>query len=173
MSEGRFLAAWGVMTAYWDDLNRLLALELPNPDLPAPAAPPDGSFLQRISQEINAYFAGERQRFDLPYVLDERKPFYYQVWRACAQIPYGQTVSYGQLALMVDKPTAARAVGGAMRNNQLPLIVPCHRVIASGGLLGGFAGSCSRLTLANKIRLLELEGLTVTEGGRVVRAPSI
>jgi methylated-DNA-[protein]-cysteine S-methyltransferase len=76
-----------------------------------------------------------------------------QVLEACATVPFGQTVSYGDLARAVGSPRAARAVGQALGRNRMPLIVPCHRVLAAGGGLGGFGGG-----LEMKQRLLKLEG---------------
>jgi methylated-DNA-[protein]-cysteine S-methyltransferase len=104
------------------------------------------------ARQIAEYLAGKRRRFDLPidYSLADR--FALRVLRALAEIGYGETTSYGALATRAGSPGAARAVGAVMRKNPLPLIVPCHRVLAAGGALGGFTGG-----LEIKRQLLELE----------------
>ncbi len=102
-------------------------------------------------RQLNEYFAGERRLFDLP--LDLRgTEFQRQCWQALLAIPYGETRSYAQLARMVGRPRAGRAVGLANGANPIAIIVPCHRVIASDGTLGGYGGG-----LPAKRWLLELE----------------
>ncbi len=123
----------------------------------------DRSFAPRLSDLIERYFAGEAVRFDRDDMAatPSGPPFFEKCWRACRRIPRGQTRSYAQLAEMAGSTvSASRAAGQAMRNNPLPVIVPCHRVIAAGGDLHGFAGSCdgSSEALARKRTLLELEG---------------
>ena len=93
--------------------------------------------------------------FDGRLDLSRGTPFQQRVWQALLEIPYGETRTYGQVAEQVGMPRAARAVGQAVGRNPLPIIVPCHRVVASDGL-GGF-GSC----LSTKIRLLALEGVRI------------
>ncbi len=102
--------------------------------------------------QLEEYFAGRRRRFDLPFVLSGT-PFQCDVWRSLADIPYGTTVSYAELAEMVGRPTAFRAVGQANGSNPLPIVLPCHRVVASGGGIGGYGGG-----LPVKRKLLSLEG---------------
>lgn len=103
-------------------------------------------------RQLDEYFAGKRQTFDLP--LDPAgTDFQKQVWRKLIKIPYGSTTSYGELAKALGKPTASRAVGAANGRNPLPIVVPCHRVIGSTGKLTGFAGG-----LKVKKELLTLEG---------------
>jgi methylated-DNA-[protein]-cysteine S-methyltransferase len=94
----------------------------------------------------------------LPFRLDGVTPFQRRVLLACRKIPWGSTVSYARLAKMAGRPKAVRAVAAVMRNNPFPLIVPCHRVVASDGGLGGFMGKKSGKALALKRRLLENEG---------------
>jgi methylated-DNA-[protein]-cysteine S-methyltransferase len=108
--------------------------------------------IAQISAQLEAYFKGSLKTFDLP--LDPLLPegFSRRAVLALADIPYGATWSYGQLATHIGKPSAARAVGGAMGRNPLPLLLPCHRVVASGGGIGGFTGG-----LAIKRALLALE----------------
>jgi len=112
-----------------------------------PAVP----ILRQAARQLTKYFTGKRRSFDLP--LDLRsKGFTRRVQKEVARIPYGKTATYGEVAHRVKSPRAARAVGGAVGANPIPIIIPCHRVIAAGGKLGGFGGG---LTLKRK--LLELE----------------
>ena len=106
----------------------------------------------RAEKEILQYLAGRRRKFTVPVDLSGAPPFHAKVLRALARIPYGRTVAYGELAARVGRPRGARAVGQAMAGNPVPLVVPCHRVVASGGGLGGFGGG-----LDLKRRLLALE----------------
>ena len=107
--------------------------------------------IQEACLQFDEYFSGKRRTFDLP-LSTNGTPFQQKVWKQLQEIPYGQTISYSQLAKAVGNPKACRAVGSANGKNPIPIIIPCHRVIASNGGLGGFA--CG---LDVKIRLLELE----------------
>ena len=107
--------------------------------------------LDEARRQLDAYFAGELREFDLP-LAPAGSEFQLGVWRELAKIPYGETISYGELAARVGDPTKARAVGAANGRNPLPVIVPCHRVIGADGSLTGFGGGLDR-----KRRLLELE----------------
>lgn len=102
-------------------------------------------------RQLREYFAGKRTEFDLPLVLDGTA-FQKLVWRRLQEIPYGQTISYGELAKRVGNEKASRAVGSANGRNKLPIVIPCHRVIAGDGTLGGFGGG-----LPMKQTLLALE----------------
>jgi methylated-DNA-[protein]-cysteine S-methyltransferase len=105
----------------------------------------DGShpLLGEAARQLGEYFAGVRRAFDLP--LDLRgTPFQLRVWNALLRIPYGETRTYGQLAAALGQPGAARAVGAANGANPVGIIVPCHRVVAAGGGLGGFGGGLDR-----------------------------
>jgi O-6-methylguanine DNA methyltransferase len=102
-------------------------------------------------RQISEYLAGERKSFDLPFEL-ESTPFRKEVLFEVARIPYGETRTYKELAVTLGRPKAARAVGSANARNPLPLIIPCHRVVAGNGL-GGYGGG-----LDMKRRLLRLEG---------------
>lgn len=112
----------------------------------------DHPLLQAAHAQLQEYFAGERQDFDLP-LAPQGTDFQRQVWHMLASIPYGQTISYAQLAQRVGKPTATRAVGAANGRNPLPIVLPCHRVIGADGSLTGFGGG-----LPTKHYLLKLEG---------------
>lgn len=108
--------------------------------------------LAPVKEQLHQYFAGERKTFDLP--LDMRgTSFQLQVWGSLADIPYGETQSYKQLAILIERPKAIRAVGGANNKNPVPIVVPCHRVIGADGSLVGFGGG-----LEIKRHLLLLEG---------------
>ena len=113
---------------------------------------------RRLTRQLNDYLAGKQPRFDLPVDLSSGTAFQQSVWRAMARIPYGQVVTYGELARTVRRPTAARAVGGACGRNPVPVIIPCHRVIGSDGQLTGFSAQGG---LRIKERLLGLEGVPV------------
>jgi methylated-DNA-[protein]-cysteine S-methyltransferase len=109
--------------------------------------------LREAARQIGEYFDGQRREFSLRLDLAHLRPFQRGVLLALLQVPYGEVVTYGGLAVLSGCPGAARAVGGAMRGNPLPILIPCHRVLPSSGGLGGFGG---RPDL--KRRLLELEG---------------
>ena len=99
----------------------------------------DNARFADVFKQLNAYFAGELTRFDLPLLFDGTE-FQNRVWKALCDIPYGATSSYGALASRIGKPTASRAVGGANGANPLPIVVPCHRVIGADKSLTGFGG---------------------------------
>jgi methylated-DNA-[protein]-cysteine S-methyltransferase len=110
---------------------------------------------------LQAYAVGQADDFlDVPLSDEELTPFQRQVIRHCRRIPAGQLLSYGQLAKKAGSPGAARAVGQVMRSNRWPLVVPCHRVIGAGGRLGGYSAPEG---LALKVRLLELEGVSLPQ----------
>ena len=102
-------------------------------------------------RQLREYFAGKRAGFDLP-LAPAGTAFQRSVWRQLQEIPYGETISYGELARRVGNPKASRAVGSANGANPLPIVIPCHRVIAGDGTLGGFGGG-----LLTKQTLLALE----------------
>jgi methylated-DNA-[protein]-cysteine S-methyltransferase len=120
---------------------------------PPTADPAAAELLHRALSQIQQYCAGKRESFDLP--LDLRAaPFTRRVLVALAEIPFGTTHNYGWLAARVGSPRAARAVGTALSKNPIPLLLPCHRIVASTGI-GGFAGKERKLDV--KRRLLQLE----------------
>jgi methylated-DNA-[protein]-cysteine S-methyltransferase len=104
-------------------------------------------------RQLDEYFAGKRQRFDLAVDLKLQADFNRRVLRELARVPYGEVVTYGELAARSARPRAARAVGTVMNRNPLPIVLPCHRVIGANGKLVGYAGGLDR-----KERLLRLEG---------------
>jgi len=112
------------------------------PERPADAKSDAAPFRDAITQ-LEEYFAGERREFSLPLAA-EGTDFQREVWRGLAAIPYGVTLSYGQLALAIGRPRAVRAVGLANGRNPISIIVPCHRVIGQSGKLTGYGGGLPR-----------------------------
>ena len=96
-----------------------------------------------IRDQLDEYFAGERLEFDVPLHL-EGTTFQQRVWQELTKIPFGQTISYGELARRVGKPSASRAVGAANGRNPVSILVPCHRVVGSAGSLTGYGGGIER-----------------------------
>ncbi len=113
--------------------------------------------LKEASAQLQAYFSQKLRVFDLPLHF-ESTAFRQAVWQALLTIPYGQTISYRALSERVGAPRAYRAVGNANGRNPLPIFIPCHRVIAHDGSLGGYSGG-----LGIKVALLSLEGLSFSE----------
>lgn len=111
----------------------------------------DQNELREVIRQLRAYFAGELENFDLD-LAPEGTPFQQKVWNELLKIPYGETISYGELAKRIGNPNASRAVGLANGSNPIPIIIPCHRVIGSNGKLTGYGGG-----LPIKERLLALE----------------
>ena len=108
-------------------------------------------YLGETVRQLRAYFAGELEAFDLP-LAPQGTPFQLAVWKRLCEIPYGETISYGELARRVGNPNASRAVGLANGSNPIPIVIPCHRVIGSNGKLTGYGGG-----LPIKEKLLALE----------------
>ena len=111
------------------------------------------SILKDAQQQLQAYFEGQLQQFDLPLDLSAGTPFQQTVWQALLKIPFGKTTSYGALSSSIDKPLAVRAVGTAIGRNPIGIVVPCHRVVGADGSLTGYAGGLHR-----KEAFLTLEG---------------
>jgi len=130
--------------------------EITFPKNGSPESPPAGgiehasAFAEPIRQ-LRAYFAGDLETFDLP-LAPQGTPFQQKVWSELLNIPYGETISYGELARRIRNPNASRAVGLANGSNPIPIIIPCHRVIGSNGKLTGYGGG-----LPIKEKLLALE----------------
>ncbi|AOZ52077.1 methylated-DNA--[protein]-cysteine S-methyltransferase [Chromobacterium vaccinii] len=142
--------------AAWLDIRGALLRLLFNPtpeQLAAHACPRDDAALAEVARQLAEYQAGERQAFDLP-LAPQGTAFQQQVWAALREIPYGHTVSYGELARALGNPDGARAVGRANATNPIALIVPCHRVLGTDGSLTGYAGG---LPLKAALLRFELE----------------
>ena len=114
-----------------------------------------------ITKQLGEYFEGRRLVFRFPMDLDQGTPFQRRVWKALADIPYGQTMSYKEIAKNIGQPSATRAVGSANGMNPLPIVIPCHRVVSSDGSLGGYTPG-----LAAKKKLLGLEAETRAKAAR-------
>lgn len=120
------------------------------------SSPEDRATAAVAASQLREYFAGQRRSFDLPLHFSGTS-FQEAVWREIAKIPFGETVTYQDLAERVGKPKAARAVGGAVGANPLGIVVGCHRVMGSSGKLTGYSGGKG---LPTKEKLLELEGIS-------------
>jgi methylated-DNA-[protein]-cysteine S-methyltransferase len=114
---------------------------------------PEAPALAACRQQLGEYFAGTRSAFDLP-VAARGSDFQQRVWREIARVPYGETISYAELARRAGAPGQARAAGAATGRNPVSLAIPCHRIVGSDGSLAGYAGGLER-----KRELLELEGV--------------
>ena len=134
-----------------EDEGALTALYLPNS--PMPPAGEETPLLCRGREELLEYLAGKRRDFDLP-LAPKGTSFQQRVWSALGDIPYGRTITYGELARRVGCPGGSRAVGQANHRNPLPILLPCHRVVGANGTLTGYGGG-----LALKQWLLRLEGI--------------
>ena len=135
----------GLAAILWDDDAAMQARYSPRHE------DPHHPVIAATVRQLDEYFAGTRTTFDLP--LDPvGTAFQRDVWRALLTIPYGETRSYADIARVIGRPTATRAVGAANGRNPIPIVTPCHRVIGSNGTLTGFGGG-----LPNKQLLLALE----------------
>lgn len=114
------------------------------------------ALLDAVRRALDEYFAGRRRSFALPLDLALAAPFGRTVLEACARIPFGATSSYGAVAADAGRPSAARATGNALGANPIPIVVPCHRVLRTGGGIGGYTGG-----LQIKEHLLRLEGIVL------------
>jgi len=129
----------------------ITGLRLLNFHKPATWQTSDNPLIRKACKQLDEYFAGKRRTFDLP-LSPEGTPFQQAVWKRLQEIPYAETISYAQLAKAVGNPKACRAVGSANGKNPIAIIIPCHRVVASDGGIGGYASG-----VENKIVLLNLE----------------
>jgi O-6-methylguanine DNA methyltransferase len=109
--------------------------------------------LERLRRELHEYHDGKRKKFTIP-VAPQGSEFQKKVWSELCGIPYGKSMTYGELAEQLGKPRAARAVGQAAGQNPVPILIPCHRLLASGGRIGGFSAG-----LDEKKKLLRHEGI--------------
>lgn len=141
-----FPSPLGTLTAY-EDGGCIVMLSFADSECAQSVTP----LLQKTERELNEYFSGCRREFTLP-LAPSGTEFQRGVWEALLHIPYGETASYRDIAARVGAPAACRAVGGANGKNPLPILIPCHRVIAADGTLGGYSGGLWR-----KEYLLELE----------------
>lgn len=146
--HGQLATSLGTISFAVDEAGALVALRFGPLDSREPQA---DRRCDRVAQQLAEYFAGARTQFDLD-VAAPGTAFQRRVWEALREIPYGVVVSYADIARRIGKPNAARAIGQANGANPTPIVVPCHRVIAADGTLGGFSSG-----LAIKRRLLDIE----------------
>jgi len=140
-----------LLTSSHAGLQSVLFSKNGRPAVADPSWQEDVSPLQEPIRQLRAYFAGDLQAFDLA-LAPQGTPFQQTVWGELCRIPYGETISYGEIAKRIGNPNASRAVGLANGSNPLPIIIPCHRVIGSNGKLTGYGGG-----LPIKEKLLALE----------------
>lgn len=140
-----------LLTAGDSGLHSVLFPKNGHPAAPDPAWQKDASPLRETIHQLRAYFAGKLETFDLA-LAPQGTAFQQKVWGELCLIPYGETISYGELAKRIGNPNASRAVGLANGSNPIPIIIPCHRVIGSNGKLTGYGGG-----LPIKEKLLALE----------------
>jgi O-6-methylguanine DNA methyltransferase len=138
------------------DGRALAGVELHGTRISLAPNPPQCELERRLDAALGRYFGGQRVEFRFRLTDGEATAFQREVWDALRGIPYGQTRTYGEIARALGKPRAARAVGGACGANPWPIIVPCHRVVAADGSLGGYSAGVEWKRL-----LLRIEGLTV------------
>lgn len=154
MSTSRYAAVarspHGDLTVLADADGAVTRILFPHEPVPADVVWDDPRAAGPAAQ-LEAFLRGERTAFDLP-LAPRGTPFQRRVWEELARIPYGEAISYRELAARVGRPTASRAVGRANATNPIPIVVPCHRVVGADGSLTGYAGG-----VALKAALLELE----------------
>ena len=137
----------------------VISMDFVPPETPLTTAPPEPLLTAAFAQ-LRQYLAGQRQAFDLP-LAPAGTAFQQHVWTLLTEIPFGATATYGEIAVRAGHAGAARAVGSACHRNPIPIFIPCHRVVAAGGQLGGFG-----LGLNLKRRLLDLERTMPVEAAR-------
>jgi len=123
-----------------------------------PGAGAAARIVRETARQLADYFAGRRRDFDVP-LAPAGTEFQRAAWKALAEVPYGETISYAELAQRMERPRAIRAVGAANGANPIPIILPCHRIIGADGTLTGYGGG-----LETKRRLLSLEGVEAQGG---------
>jgi methylated-DNA-[protein]-cysteine S-methyltransferase len=128
-----------------------------HPASPDPLWKQDRRVFGEVIDQLEAYFAGKLENFDVP-LAPEGTPFQQKVWKNLCDVPFGETISYGELAKRIGNPNASRAVGLANGSNPIPIIIPCHRVIGSNGKLTGYGGG---LPIKEKLLALERKQLTL------------
>ncbi|MGC9530024.1 MAG: methylated-DNA--[protein]-cysteine S-methyltransferase [Candidatus Bipolaricaulaceae bacterium] len=156
MQWERVTTPWGDFSAAWEG-DVLCQLRFPGPRPPGRWGR-GCSLSAELGRQLTAYLEGQLRSFDLP-LRAHGTAFQVQVWQALSRLPYGRTVTYGELAAALGRPRAGRAVGRAVGANPLPIIVPCHRVVGRDGRLGGYGPG-----LWWKARLLAVEGVEWRRG---------
>jgi len=144
---------WGILTAVAEN-GAVVRLYLPGETPEETLTGSRSVLLEKAASELQEYFSGRRRNFDLPLDPDGTD-FQRKVWQELCRIPYGTVATYGEIARRLGIPHGSRAVGQANHRNPIPIIIPCHRVVAAGNHIGGYGGG-----IGLKIRLLSLEGIT-------------
>ncbi|MGI5891227.1 MAG: methylated-DNA--[protein]-cysteine S-methyltransferase [Bacillota bacterium] len=160
MTRERIQTYWGPVDCVWDKRG-ILALGTPDHSLPAPRSE-ISEFGYLLEKELAAYLSGALTHLTLPFVIPDHPQFFSKVWHAVTTIPYGELRSYSQIAEMIGKPRAQRAVGLALAHNPIAIYIPCHRVIGKDGDLGHHRDKISQEMLELKRRLLILEGSIIS-----------
>ena len=117
----------------------------------------DNEKMENIRVKIVEYFSYERRKFNIKIDLSHLTDFQKNVLETCSKLDFGETVSYGELALRSGYPKAGRAVGSAMSKNPIPIVIPCHRVIAASGKIGGYTGGLHKKRLLRKLENIEID----------------
>ncbi len=146
-----------LLTADGSGLREILFVDGRTTAVPDPAWREDAAPLAEVIRQLKAYFAGTLEEFDLP-LSPKGTAFQLGVWKSLCEIPFGTTISYGELARRIGNPKASRAVGLANGSNPIPIVIPCHRVIGSNGKLTGYGGG---LPIKEKLLALERKQLTL------------
>jgi methylated-DNA-[protein]-cysteine S-methyltransferase len=164
--------------ALWGDGQTLMGLgfaDSPRSVRVDPVWPRDDGAFRKVAEQLHAYFTGQLTRFDLRLETGGT-PFQRRLWQALQEIPYGQTTTYGDLAVELGVPRAVRAVGAANGRNPVSIVIPCHRVVGSDGKLTGYGGGLSRKQwlLAHEARVVSERrpewAMSPGDGPRGVRA---
>ena len=149
---------WSQLSPYGDITVVMTDVGVREISLPGDAIP--GTPDRAVARQLDDWFAAKRHAFDVKLDLDGIEGFRRTVLETLVrEVPWGETVSYGELAVLAGRPRAARAAGSAMRNNPIPFVIPCHRVIAAGNKIGGYGGG--RNAVALKRDLLAREGVSI------------
>ena len=146
-----YLKTSNFMVKIVEDNNKICEVKFVSKIPPALVKNISNKILKQAVKELKEYSLGKRKKFDVPLDINGTT-FQKQVWNALLKIPYGKTISYMEVASLIARPKAARAVGTACGKNNIPIIIPCHRVLATNNKLGGFSGG-----LNIKKQLLKLE----------------
>lgn len=153
--KGSFLSPLGYINF---ETNAYGIIHMSFEDMPYPND--EDAMIKQISKALDDYFKGSLTTFDVPIYFEKGTPFQKEVWQAMLQIPFGETKSYQDIANMIHRPQAVRAVGQACKRNPVGIIVPCHRVIGKNGDLTGYSG---KNYIGLKKRLLQHERVDVRD----------
>ena len=151
----RFDSAIGEITIIGKTDNRISSIEIGRHNIVQFSEPENAGVLLLCKTQLEEYFSGQRKSFEIPLDWDKLTGFQADVLRMTQKIPFGEVCTYGEIARELGKPAASRAVGRALATNPLPILIPCHRVVAATGHLTGFSAANG---IISKTWLLQLEG---------------